>query len=85
MGRRTHSDFASERKVRRHMEKAQKTTTAALGLRVCGLKVYAHSTKNYIVHDKYEGRALNRQNIGVSFIVVLNCSCPPYLCWHMYL
>eukprot|EP01147_Barroeca_monosierra_P008922 gene8923-1265_t len=76
MGRRTHSDFASERKVRRHMEKAQKTTTAALGLRVCGLKVYAHSTKNYIVHDKYEGRALNRQNIG-DCISMYFTACPP--------
>lgn len=76
MGTRTYSDSAPERKVRRAMEKAARTTTSSLGLRMCGLKVYDHSTNTYTFVDKYEGRAVSPSNIA-EYISQFFSACPP--------
>lgn len=61
IGMRQFADDASAAKRARKNAKAANTTSASLGLRLCGMQVYQESSGKYICHNKYYGRTLSAQ------------------------
>jgi len=60
MGTRGSGDIiASLEKYERHVQRVNQSTSASLGVRFCGMRVYNCSRKEYTFTDKYKGRTID--------------------------
>ncbi|XP_060062473.1 inositol hexakisphosphate kinase 1-like [Ylistrum balloti] len=59
MGTRQHGEDSSEEKKKLLEERCAHSTSATLGIRICGMQVFQAETNTYLKFNKYHGRALD--------------------------
>ncbi|XP_071803299.1 inositol hexakisphosphate kinase 3-like [Asterias amurensis] len=63
LGTRTYHKDHSEAKRKLHIDRDAATTTATLGLRICGMQVYQPNRGIYKCRNKYDGRRLSKDGL----------------------
>ncbi|OQS03346.1 inositol hexakisphosphate kinase 3 [Thraustotheca clavata] len=72
MGTRQHGEDATEDKILRHTQKCNSTTSAELGLRLCGMQIYRQCDGRYVLRDKHWGRKLRASDIEPALLFFLS-------------
>lgn len=70
MGTRQHGVYAKQSKVVSQTEKCANSTSAAMGVRICGMQVYKED--DFVFYDKYHGRNLTPLGFKQSLKEYLN-------------
>ncbi|XP_005095044.1 inositol hexakisphosphate kinase 3 [Aplysia californica] len=70
-GTRQHGDDAPPEKIAYQVNKCTQTTSATLGLRLCGMKRYVETSNNYDNKDKVFGRNLSDEEMKLEIIQFL--------------
>nr|ACI49182.1 hypothetical protein Csp3_JD02.010 [Caenorhabditis angaria] len=68
LGTRQHGDQASLEKAACMTAKCRSTTSATLGIRLCGMKYQCPNTQQQIVYGKYEGRSMSELTLYENII-----------------
>ncbi|XP_038044875.1 inositol hexakisphosphate kinase 3-like [Patiria miniata] len=63
LGTKTYHKDHSEAKRQLHIDRDAATTTATLGLRLCGMQLYQASKGSYKCRNKYDGRRLGKEGL----------------------